>query len=381
MASLFLLEPGVIFLNHGSFGACPRPVFESYQRWQRELERQPVRFMVRELNGHLLRARDSLADFMGADPNNLIFVRNATQGVNTVARSLPLEPGDEVLASDHEYGACDNVWNYVCRKTGAVYVQRSIELPVESEAAWFERFWEGVNERTKVIYLSHITSPTALRLPVEAVCRRARQAGILTLIDGAHAPGQIDLELEVLGADFYTGNCHKWLMAPKGAGFLHVRRERQALVEPLVVSWGWSGNSEFESDSPFWRLHQGVGTADLSAYLAVEDAVAFHEENGWPAVRIACRKILEDVLAGIEARMGLPRMRLTAGPLVLQMGASRLPHLRDLQAAKQRLWDEHRVEVPLIEWNGQHWIRVSIQGYNTRTDGEALLHALDTLLR
>ena len=205
----FLLDPEVVFLNHGSFGACPRPVFAAYQQWQHELERQPVRFLGRELGGLLAEVRGRLGEYLHVPAGELVLIPNATYGVNVVARSLALGPGDEVLTTDHEYGACDKTWEFICGKTGADYVHQPIPLPAESAEAILEQFWAGVTPRTRLIFLSHITSPTALCLPVEAICQRARAAGILTLIDGAHALGQVPLDLIALGADFYTGNLHK----------------------------------------------------------------------------------------------------------------------------------------------------------------------------
>ena len=230
----FLLDPTVTFLNHGSFGATPKPVFAAYQDWQRRLERQPVLFLGREIDGLLRQSRQALGEYLDAAADDLVYIPNATHGVNIVARSLALQPGDEILTTDHEYGACDYTWEFVCKKTGATYIHQPIPLPVQSEDEIIEQFWQGVTLRTKVIYLSHITSPTALRLPVEQICQRARQAGIWTLVDGAHAPGQIPLDLKAVGADFYTGNCHKWLLSPKGAAFLYARREAQPLIEPLI---------------------------------------------------------------------------------------------------------------------------------------------------
>ncbi|MCA9998356.1 MAG: aminotransferase class V-fold PLP-dependent enzyme [Anaerolineales bacterium] len=208
--NLFLLDPDVVFLNHGSFGATPRPVFDVYQAWQRQIEYQPVKFIGRELTGYLQTARHTLGNYLHAHGDDLVYIPNATFGVNIVARALLLTAEDEVLTTDHEYGACDRVWRFVSQKKGFHYVRQPIPLPVTSPEEIVEQLWQGVTPRTKVIYLSHITSATALRLPVEAICQRAREAGILTLVDGAHAPGQIPLDLTAMGADFYTGNCHKW---------------------------------------------------------------------------------------------------------------------------------------------------------------------------
>ena len=216
----FLLDPDVVFLNHGSFGACPREVHDEYQRIQRRLELQPVRFIERELPRLLAAARETLARFIGADDDEVVFVTNPTFAVNEIVRSLVLHADDEVLVSDQEYGACRNAWRYMSQQRGFSVVEQSIRLPVTSDEEIIECFWSGVTDNTKVIFLSHITSPTALTIPVAEICRRARMRGIITVIDGAHAPGQIEVNMKAIGADFYTGTCHKWLCAPKGAGFI-----------------------------------------------------------------------------------------------------------------------------------------------------------------
>src|SRR5574340_575478 len=254
MKELFLLDPDIIFLNHGSFGACPRPVFESYQRWQLELERQPIEFLGRRANDLLADSRSVLAQYLGTLRDNLVYVANDTTGVNIVARGLELGPGDEVLASDHEYGALDRTWRFLSQKFGFRYLNQPVSMPLRSADEFIEDFWRGVTNRTRVIFPSHITSPTAVIFPVKEICARARQSGILTVIDGAHAPGQIDLALDDLGADFYTGNLHKWLCAPKGAGFLYARPEVQHLALPLVISWVGKA-------TPPDRLNSSIGTS------------------------------------------------------------------------------------------------------------------------
>ncbi|MFN2281013.1 MAG: aminotransferase class V-fold PLP-dependent enzyme, partial [Anaerolineales bacterium] len=238
LRSHFLLDPEVTFLNHGSFGAAPRQVLDTYQEWQRRLEAQPVKFLGREVLDLLRVARRELAGYLNADPDNLVFIPNATFGVNVVARSFDFHPGDELLTSNQEYGACENVWDFLGQRSGLRVVQQEIPLPLPSDDEILEIIWSGVSQRTRLIFLSHITSPTAVRLPVEEISRRAQEAGIPILIDGAHAPGQIALDLTELGADFYTGNCHKWMMAPKGSAFLHIRPEYRDFIQPLVISWG-----------------------------------------------------------------------------------------------------------------------------------------------
>ena len=380
MNSLFLLDPSIHFLNHGSFGACPIPVFESYQSWQRRLERQPVLFLGREMIALDRQARQALGEYFHTAADNLVFVPNATHGANIVARSLALAPGDEILSTDHEYGACDYAWEFVCQKSGAVYQRQPIPLPARSSAEMAEQFWQGVTPRTKVIYLSHITSPTALRLPVEALCARARQAGILTVIDGAHAPGQIPLALEALGADFYTGNCHKWMLAPKGAAFLYARPEVQSMVEPLVVSWGYHAMPETTSGSQFQDYLGWTGTKDPAASLSVPAAIQFMAEHNWDQVRRDCHTLLHPVIQRICELVQMEPLYPLDSDLYHQMGIAPLPPDTDILTLKARLYDEHRVEVPLIDWNGRKFVRVSVQGYNTQADLEALVAGLKTLL-
>ena len=285
MKELFILDPNIVFLNHGSFGATPRPVMDAYQGWQYQLERQPVQFIVREMLGELENARQILGRYLNASADDLVFVPNVTFGVNIIARSLQLKSGDEILASDHEYGACENIWTFMAQKTGTAFVRQSVPLPLGSPEEVADQLWGGVTQKTKVIFLSHITSPTALHMPVEMICRRAREAGILTVIDGAHAPGQIQVDLDRIDADFYVGNCHKWMLSPKGAGFLYTRRGLQDMIEPLVVSWGWGKNSPYTTGSRYIDTLEWWGTNDPSAYLAVPAAIKFMEEHDWTSVQ------------------------------------------------------------------------------------------------
>ena len=387
LRSLFLLDPDVVFLNHGSFGATPRPVFAAYQAWQRRLERQPVRFLSRELPDLLAQARTALGAYLGVDGDDVVYVPNATFGVNVIARSLPLGPGDELLTTDHEYGACDNIWRFLSRKRGFTYVRQPLPfpLPPELEPDGFlddfllDTFWQGVTSRTRAIFLSHITSSTALRLPVASICARARSEGILTIIDGAHAPGQIPLDLEEIGADFYTGNAHKWLCAPKGSAFLYTRPARQRLVEPLVVGWGWGENRSLAFGSDYLDYLQWLGTNDLAAYLSVPEAINFQTKHNWPAVRTHCHALLREALDRISQLTGLPSP-YPNDTLYHQMGVALLPHVTELPAFKARLYDQFRVEIPCIEWQARHFIRVSIQGYNRADDIAILEDALSTLL-
>ena len=374
----FLLDPEVIFLNHGSFGACPKPVFEVYQNWQRELERQPVEFLGRRVTDMLAGARGRLAAYLGVESDEVVYFSNPTTALNVVARSLDLHPGDEILATDHEYGAMDRTWRFICRQTGAKYIQQPISLPVTSHRNLVETFWQGVTERTRVIFISHITSPTAIIFPIEEICRRARAAKILTIVDGAHAPGQIPLNLSAIGADLYTGACHKWLCAPKGAGFLFARRSVQPRLAPLVVSWGYE--SEKPSPSQFIDYHEWQGTRDLSAFLSVPAAIEFQAQHDWPAVRRRCHALASQTRARINTLTGLPAICPDSPEWYGQMCAALLPAGVDTDDLKARLYNEYRIEVPLHRWNNKPLIRVSIQDYNEPADADALLKALRELL-
>lgn len=375
-AEHFQVRPDITFLNHGSFGACPRPVFTVYQEWQRSLEYDPIEFLGRGIARMLEEAREQLAAYLGTQADRIVFVNNTTVGVNIVARSLALQPGDEVLATDHEYGASDRIWRYQCTQRDIRYINQPIPLPLEHEEQVIECLWQGVTSRTKVIFISHITSPTALTFPVARICQRAREEGILTVIDGAHAPGQIPLNLEELGADFYIGNCHKWLCAPKGSAFLYARPERQALLQPFIVSWG------YESLNPGPSLFQDhfgwLGTDDPSAYLSVPAAIAFQRDYDWDAVRVACHKLAIYARREINALLGTHPISPDDPTWWSQMVAIQVPD-GDALTLQRRLREEWRIEMPVTAWNGRRFIRLSLQGYNKPEDIERLLTALRSI--
>ena len=379
LKNLFLLDPEIVFLNHGSYGAAPKPVFEAYQNWQRRLERQPVSFLGRELPALMRESRAALGEYLNADPDDLVYIPNATHGINIIARSLDLKHGDEILTSDHEYGACDYTWEFNCEKNGARYIHQPIPLPVHTEEEIVEHLWGGVTPRTKVIYLSHITSSTALRFPVETVCQRAREQGILTIIDAAHSPGQISVDLQKLGADIVFGNCHKWMLAPKGSAFLYVRPESQELIQPLVISWGTHPTPEIATGSRFIDILQWTGTKDPTAALTVPTAIQFMQDHHWEEVRRQCHLLLRQAIEQICDLTGLPPLYPLDSEFYSQMGIAPLPR-SDLAVLKTRLYEEHKIEVPLIEWQDRHLIRISIQGYNTQADVNALINALTVLL-
>jgi isopenicillin-N epimerase len=379
MRDLFLLDPDLVFLNHGSYGACPHEVFDTFQHWQREMERNPVEFLGRRSGTLLAEARTKLAAHLGARGEDLVFVTNATTGVNIVAASLALQPGDEVLATDHEYGACDATWQIACEKAGATYRRVPVPLPFEPER-FAATLLAAVTPCTKLIFVSHITSVTALIFPLAELCAAARERGIATLVDGAHAPGQIELDLAAVGADFYTGNCHKWLCAPKGAAFLHARPERQAEVQATVVSWGYvaevSGHTGFDAyagRSTLERRLQWQGTRDIAAFLAVPAAIEFQARHDWPTQRARCHTMATDLQRRVLARNGLAPVapdEAYAQMVTIPVRCS------DGDALRRRLFVRHHIEVP-VTWHGGHtFVRVSVQAYTTETELASLENAL-----
>lgn len=386
LAKHFLLDPEVVFLNHGSFGACPRPVFEEYQRWQRLLERQPVAFLDsrRALSSNLALARAALAAEVGAPEDCLAQVINATTGLNIALQSLPLKPGDEILTTDHEYSALEKTLLFITRRTGARIVVVEVPLPLTSADAFEAALLAGMTARTRVLFLSHITSPTALLFPLERLIAEARARGIFSVIDGAHAPGHIPLDLEALGADIYSGNCHKWMMAPKGSAFLYVRAEWHAMIDPLVISHGWTADDKIAGArgplgaSAFVDAVEMQGTRDPSAWLAVPAALDFRRAHDWWRVGAACGRLAQETAGRLRDRFGLPPLSSPAFSAP-QMVAIPLPPC-DPQAVKEALWQDHRIEIPVFAWQGRAIARLSCQGYNSADDMDILVKALGDLL-
>jgi isopenicillin-N epimerase len=361
----FVLDPDVAFLNHGSFGASPRVVLERCQAWQLELEREPVDFITRRLPGLRDEARARLAAYVGAAADDLAFVTNATMGVNLAARSIDLRAGDEVLTTDLEYGACDLAWEWVCRRAGARYVRAKIPLPPSSPTEVAGALFSQLSDRTRAVFVSHLTSETALVLPVAEIVARARAAGLLTVLDGAHAPAHVPLDLDALGADFYAGNAHKWLGAPKGAGFLHVRPEHQERVDGAIVSWGYEEGRTFQE-----RLEL-QGTRDVAAWLSVPDAIDFQETRDWDDVRARCRRLALDACDALCERLGTES--LAPREMLGQMAT--VPLREPAPGLSDRLFAEHGIEIPLVGEHSDH-IRLSVAAYTTAEDVDRLLSAL-----
>jgi len=384
LARQFLIREDVVFLNHGSFGACPRPVFAKYQEWQLELEGQPVEFLGRRLTELMRQPRIALAAELGTTEDNIVGLTNATLGLNIVAQSLDLKPGDQILTTDHEYSALEKTWAYVARRTGAEIVVVNVPMPLLTEAQFTDTIVAAMTDRTRVLFLSHITSPTALLFPIERSIAEARKRGIWSVIDGAHTPGHIKLELDALGADFYSGNCHKWMMAPKGSAFLHARPDVQGLINPLVISHGWTEKSKEPGavgafgNSPFIDELEMQGTRDPAPWLTVPAALDYRRDNDWTSVQAHCHALAQDTARRLAELTGLPPLSAPefSAP---QMVAMPTPEC-DVEALKLALLDKYGIEIPVFKWQDTCIVRLSVQGYNSKPQMDLLLDALTDLL-
>lgn len=377
LKSQFLLEPSVTFLNFGSFGACAKPVFKAYQDFQLELEREPVQFMTARGNAYLKTSREALGAYVGCDPDDLVYVTNPSYAVNIIAKSLNLEHGDEVLATNLEYGACDKTWQFYCEKNGAKYIRQPITLPVKSKQQIVDDFFKGLSPKTKLIFINQITSTTALILPVKEICAIARQKGIMTFVDGAHVPGHIPLNFSELGADIYTGACHKWMMTPKGCSFLYVRRELQDRFDPLIISWGYK--AMFPSHSQFLDYHQGQGTRDFSAFLTVPAAIRFMKENDWEKVSVECREMVKRNAPRFCELLGTQPLCPLTGEFLGQMFSIPV-QCDEPEKLKAYLYDEYKVEIPVMRQDGKVFIRYSINAFNSQEDLDRLYNVLKEII-
>ena len=379
------LDPGVIFLNHGSFGACPRVVLEAQAEFRARMERQPVRFLWRDLPDLIDTARADLAQFVGATPENLVFIANATAGVNSVVRSLALKPGDEILTTDHDYNACRNVLAEAASRAGARVVVARVPFPLECEDQIVHAILDAVTPRTRLAMIDHVTSPTALVYPVRKIVRLLTERGIETLVDGAHAPGAVSLDIETIAPTYYTGNLHKWVCAPKGAAFLWARRDRQDALLPPIVSHG--ENTRRPGRSLFHDRFDWPGTLDPTAWLSVSHAIRWGASvypGGWEELRDRNRSLASAGRALIAGRLGIP----LPAPNSLLASMATLPLPAPLQKlatngtrfdpVHARLMDESQIEVPIMRWGTppQRYVRISAQAYNTTDDYRVLAEAL-----
>ena len=371
----FLLDKDIIFLNHGSFGSCPKPIFQDYQNWQKLLESQPVQFLQKSLYPALKKSRVTLSNFIGCSEDEIIFFENPTTAVSNIIYNLKLKRNDEVLMTNHEYGALVRAWCAWSKKTGVKIVQQKIPVPILTEKQFTEAFFQGITKKTKVIFISQITSPTALIFPIKHIINYAKKNGIITIVDGAHVPGHIELNINDLGCDFYTGAIHKWLCAPKGTSFLYVKKKHQTWVKPLIYSWGKNGDDPTPSE--FLQNFQWQGTRDMSSFLTIPKAIEFYDNNIKKLQSHSREKILK-VFNLFESVFATEPIS-SGGQWLGQMVSHPLPNTVGIDL-KEKLWEQYKIEIPIFTWNEQNFIRISIQVYNNSQDVESLIKALKTLV-
>lgn len=376
LKSHFLLRDDITFLNFGSFGACPKPVFERYQQFQLELEQEPVHFVTSKGLMYLEQSRAALGNYVNCHKNDVVYVTNPSYAVNAVAKSFNLNEGDEVLSTDLEYGACEKTWNYYCKKAGAKFIRQRIPLPVESKEHFIDTFFKGLTAKTKFIFLSHITSTTALRFPVEEICAIAKEKGIPTFVDGAHAPGHIPLNLQTLNADFYTGACHKWMMTPKGSSFLYVRKELQPMVDPLIISWGY--DAMFPSDSQFLDYHQMNGSRDFSAFLCIPAAIDFMKKNNWEKVAADCRKLVQQNAPAFCKLLDTSPLAPANEDFNLQIFSAEIKTTIP-EKLHDHFFEQYKIQIPVMRHGDKVYLRYSINAFNNQEDLNKLFYAIEDI--
>jgi isopenicillin-N epimerase len=360
---LWPLEPKMIFLNHGSYGATPGTVLAEQARWRARLEAQPCRFINHEAPKAIRAAAGQLAAFVGAVPDDLVFVENTTCGINAVLKSLTFGPGDEVVVTDHVYNAVRNSLRFVLEPAGARLVVAEVGLPIHAAERLVEQVLAAATPATRLIVIDHVASVSGVIFPVRDIAAAARERGIGVLVDGAHAPGMLDLDVPALGVDWYVGNCHKWLCAPKGAAFLWAAPDRQPGVHPTVISHDLGKGFTFEFDK--------IGTRDASAWLSVPAAIAFHAAQGGPALRARNRGVAQTAAHALAARWGTETGApdaLFGSMATVRIPGRLLPERATADAMKEWLWDECRAEIHIMPFCGALWVRLSVQAYNTEAE-------------
>ncbi len=374
----FLLRDDVTFLNFGSFGACPKPIFERYQQYQLELEQEPVQFITVTGLQYLKQSREALAAYINCPADDVVYVTNPSYAVNIIAKSFNLQKDDEILTTNLEYGACDRAWNYYCKKVGAKYIRQPITLPIPSKEDLVNEFFKGLTSKTKLVFISHLTSSTGLRMPVEEICAIAKQKDILTFVDGAHAPGQLPLNLQTLQADIYTGACHKWMMTPKGSSFLYVKNEHQHLFDPLIVSWGYQSTAP--SQSQYLDYHQMQGTRDFSAFLCIPNAIEFMQQNNWSAVSKTCKEMVQQNAPRFCKLLKATPTAPITDDFICQLYSTPIKTKQPLELHRH-FFNQYKIEVPVMPHGDNVFLRYSIQAFNTQNDLDKLYNAVEDIIK
>jgi isopenicillin-N epimerase len=374
MKNLFLLNPDINYLNHGSFGACPREVFERYQKYQLMLEADSVQFITKTGVKLLDESKQVLANFVNCPKEDLVYVTNPSWAMNVVIKSLNLKAGDEILATDQEYGAVDRAFDFYCKKNGAKYIRQKISLPLLNKEQFISDFWKGLSPKTKVICLSHITSSTALIFPVKEICEKAKELGLITIIDGAHAPAHIPLNISDLKVDVYTGACHKWMLSPKGSSFLYASKEIQNSLEPLIISWGY--DAQYPSESQFQDYHQYQGTRDFSAFLTTPDCLKFIEKHNWTEKTKTSKELLKHYYPIVAKELNSAVLCTVSDDFLGQICSIPIK-TNDPLKLKEVLFSEYKIEIPVMNNVGSTvYTRISFQPYNGEEEIEILIDAI-----
>lgn len=375
-----MLEPEITNLNTGSFGPTPRPVFDRVTELRRHQAAAPWDFMFRQIPPLLWRARERLAEFLGTRPTQLVFCQNVSSAVNMVASGLRLEPG-EILTSDREYGAMFSCWNRAARRLGMELKTFPLPLMPHSAGETVDAVEAAITPRTRLLFFSHVYSATGMVVPARALCSLARRYGVLSVVDGAHAPSTIDLNVDEINADFYAGNCHKWLLAPTGSGFLVARGEMLDRLEPMQVSWGYPPRPSDDRDefgsTPRIRALEFEGTREITPWLVVPDAVDFQATLGCDAIRERMRQLAGYIRKRLDGRAGL---RLTTPPhstcsMVAFWTSMDVP----IDEVRRRLWDR-RIEIPVTEWPDGRVIRLSAHFYTTEAEVDRFADCAELIL-
>ena len=372
---LFFLKPEITYLNHGSFGGCPKEIMDEYFNLQIELEKQPIDYLANNIIQNLELSRSSLSNYIDCDKNDLVFFPNPTTAINMVAKSLKLNAGDQFLTTSHEYGALIKTWKYICNISKVEYIEYNPSLPVSSKKDFIQRFIESITDKTKIIFISHITSATGLIFPIKEICQEARKRNIISIIDGAHVPGHIKLSIKDINPDIYVGACHKWMMSPKGASFLYAKKEIQSDLLPLVISWGWESESDDfmikSGISSFLAHHQWQGTNDISAYLTIPKVIDFMEKYNWESVSDNCKDINMHSREKLLQLFDTVSLCESSDDWIGQMSSIVIPDCDTDDFYK--FLKSKNIEVPVMDWNGYKILRFSIQAYNSDEDIKQLI--------
>ena len=372
----FLVRKDITYLNFGSFGSCPKEIFSFYQQKQLELEFQPVSFIVDQGMQELNEARSILASYVNCDMDEIVYVINPSYAINTIAKSIPLEKGDEILSTNLEYGALIRTWEYYCNMKGAKFIQQQIPLPFYNQQEIIDSFFQGYTEKTKAIFISHLTSATAVILPVKEICEEAKKRGLITIVDGAHVPGHLNLDLHDLQVDIYTGACHKWMLAPKGASFLYVHRSQQHWIDPLLISWGYK--TEFPSNSIFIDNHQTIGTRDFSAFLTVPYCIEFLKRNDWVKISDENKLKTREWALMLQESFKFSSISPIDSHFLGQMFAIPIK-TEDPIKLKNTLYHDYKIEIPVTQMDNRFFIRFSVQAFNDFNDFIVLENTLHKL--